>query len=288
MPSRATSNSGLTVRSDIKVTKHRGSVYGVGVGPGDPDLLTLKAARILSQARVVAYFAKRGNTSHALTTAQSFLHPEAEALSFQYPYTVELPPQHPEYVAALSAFYDQCAAQIRERLERGLDVAVLCEGDPMFYGSYVYLHDRLAGRELCQVIAGITSFAGCAAGAGLPIVTNDRSFSVVPGTLPEPALEARLRQCEAVALIKLGHNFGKVKRVLTRVGRLEAARYFEYGTTTREYSAALADKQGERAPYFALIIVPARAELVPAAASTAACAAPAAEDSHPDDGERSA
>jgi precorrin-2/cobalt-factor-2 C20-methyltransferase len=255
-------------------------VFGVGVGPGDPDLLTLKAARILSQARVVAYFAKRGNQSHALTTAQSFLHPEAEALAFHYPYTVELPAQHPEYIAALASFYDRCAEQIRERLDRGLDVAVLCEGDPLFYGSYVYLHDRLAASEQCQVIAGITSFAGCAAGACLPIVTNDRSFSVVPGTLPELELEARLAQSEAVALIKLGHNFGKVKRVLTRLGRLADARYFEYGTTTREYSAPLSDRDGERAPYFALIIVPARGSATTKAPATHA---PPAAEATPDD-----
>src|SRR3954470_13668441 len=117
-----------------------GTVFGVGVGPGDPELVTVKAAQLLAQARVVAYFSKRGNRSNAFAAAERYLHPESERLPLIYPYTVELSARDPRYIAALKAFYVESAASIRERLVRGQDVAVLCEGDPLFYGSYLHLH----------------------------------------------------------------------------------------------------------------------------------------------------
>jgi precorrin-2/cobalt-factor-2 C20-methyltransferase len=234
----------------------KGTMFGVGVGPGDPELMTLKAARILQQSKVIAYFAKRGKESNARSTAAQFIGAAAEQLALSYPYTVELSPRHPEYIAAMRTFYDAAAAQIAERLEAGSDVAVLCEGDPLFYGSYMYLHDRLATQYAAQVVPGITSFAGCAAGAGIPLVSTDRSFSIVPATLPEPELEAKLRDADAAAIIKLGRNLGKVRRVLARLGRLHDATYFEHGTTPREVIMPLRDKRDDQSLYFALILVP--------------------------------
>jgi precorrin-2/cobalt-factor-2 C20-methyltransferase len=234
----------------------RGAVFGVGVGPGDPDLMTVKAVRVLGEARVVAYFAKRGKPGNAFTTAERYIHSEAERLALCYPYTVELSPHHPEYVAALRGFYDASADAIATRTERGLDVAILCDGDPLFYGSYMYLHDRLAAHERCIVIPGITSFAGCAASAGMPLVSTDRSFSILSGTLPEAELEAKLRACDAAAIIKLGRHFAKVRRVLDRLGLTARARYFEHGTTAHERSLPLGEKLDDTAPYFALILVP--------------------------------
>src|SRR5690242_14967628 len=145
----------------------QGTMFGVGVGPGDPELVTVKAARVLGEASVVAFFAKRGKAGNARATADRYLHEQAELLPLTYPYTVELSPRHPEYIAAMRRFYDESAERIAVHLSAGRDVAVLCEGDPLFYGSYMYLHDRLAARFRCSVIAGITSFAGCAAGQGM-------------------------------------------------------------------------------------------------------------------------
>ncbi|MDB4987289.1 MAG: precorrin-2 C(20)-methyltransferase [Myxococcaceae bacterium] len=234
----------------------KGMLYGVGVGPGDPELMTVKAVNTLNKVRVVGFFAKRGKLGNAHATAKQQIHPEAELLPLIYPYTVELSPRHPEYIAAMRAFYDESAAEVSKRLDAGRDVAVLCEGDPMFYGSYMYLHDRLAERYRACVIPGITSFAGCAAGAGIALVSTDRVFSIVPGTLPEHELEQRLASADAVAIIKLGSNFGKVRRVLERLGKLEGATYFEHGTTEREVVLPLALKTDERSLYFSLIIVP--------------------------------
>jgi precorrin-2/cobalt-factor-2 C20-methyltransferase len=226
------------------------------VGPGDPELVTVKASRVLAQTQLVAYFGKRGKVSNALATAQRYLRPDAELLPLIYPYTVEISPFDPRYIEALHAFYGESAQRIARELEQGRDVAVLCEGDPLFYGSYMYLHDRLAQTERCVVIPGITSFAGCAASAGLPLVSIDRVFSIIPGTLPEEVLEARLRSADAAAILKLGRHFPKVRRVLERLGRLEGATYFERGTTDQEVVMPLKDKTDDKALYFALILVP--------------------------------
>jgi precorrin-2/cobalt-factor-2 C20-methyltransferase len=234
----------------------KGTLFGVGVGPGDPELMTIKAVRILERAPAIAFFAKRGQPGNARTTAAQFIGAQAELLALSYPFTVELSPRHPEYIAAMRSFYDDSAAQIARRLSAGSDVAVLCEGDPLFYGSYMYLHDRLAAKYTCVVVPGITSFSGCAAGAGIPLVSTDRIFSIVPATLPEQELEAKLRGADAAAIIKLGRNLGKVRRVLARLGRLAHATYFEHGTTAREVVMPLRDKLDDQSLYFALIIVP--------------------------------
>jgi precorrin-2/cobalt-factor-2 C20-methyltransferase len=234
-----------------------GTVFGVGVGPGDPELVTVKAASVLAKTRVVAYFAKRGKTGNAFAAAERYLHPESERLPLIYPYTVELAASHPRYIAALDAFYTESAALIVEHARAGRDVAVLCEGDPLFYGSYLHLHSRLSPEQRCVVIPGITSFAGCAAGAGIPLVSTDRTFLIVPGTLPEIELEARVRSGDALAIIKLGRNLSKVRRVLERVGRLGEATYFERGTTSEAVVMPLAEKRDDQSIYFALVIVPA-------------------------------
>lgn len=232
------------------------SVYGVGVGPGDPELVTIKAAQLLGRARVVAHFCKRGKLGNAFATAERHLNPEAERLPLVYPYTTEISARDPRYVEALQRFYDESAAAIVERLRRGQDVAVLCEGDPLFYGSYLHLHERLAPEQRCVVIPGITSFAGCAARAGLRLAQGDGVFSVIPGTLPEAELEQRLGQGDAAVIIKLGTNLGKVKHVLERLGRAEQATYCERGTTEHERILPLSAKNDDQRVYFSLIIVP--------------------------------
>ena len=234
-----------------------GTLFGVGVGPGDPDLVTLKAARILRETRVIAFFAKRGKLGNARATADGFLGPDKTLLPLYYPYTTELSPRDPAYVSAMRAFYDASAEQLARELAAGHDVAVLCEGDPLFYGSYMYLHDRLAKRFRTLVVPGITSFAGCAAGAGIPLVSTDRTFSIVPGTLPESALEERVKSGDALAIIKLGRNLSKVRRVLARLDRLHEATYFERGTTSEAVVMPLAQKTDDQSIYFALVIVPA-------------------------------
>lgn len=234
----------------------KGSLFGVGLGPGDPELVTLKAVKVLERARVVAFFRKRGRRGNAFAIAERYLRADAALLPLEYPYTTEIAPTDPEYVLALEAFYEDSAARLAAPLEQGHDVALLCEGDPLFYGSYLYLHDRLSRGYRCTVIPGITSFAGCAASAAVPLVSTNKVFSVIPGTLPEAELEARLRAADACAVIKLGSHYPKVRRVLDRLELTPRAWYFENGTTARERKMPLVDKTDETSVYFALILVP--------------------------------
>jgi precorrin-2/cobalt-factor-2 C20-methyltransferase len=166
-------------------------LIGVGVGPGDPGLLTLNAIAALNEADVVAHFAKAGNASNARTIAASHLKDGVEELPLLYPVTTEIPKEDAAYRDAMSNFYDSSAAAVASCLDAGRVVAVIAEGDPLFYGSYMHLHVRLASRYPTEIIAGVTGMSGCWSAIGTPIAQGDDVFTVLPGTLPEYELERR-------------------------------------------------------------------------------------------------
>jgi precorrin-2/cobalt-factor-2 C20-methyltransferase len=234
----------------------KGLLIGVGVGPGDPELLTLKAVRALARADVVAHFAKRGGRSNGLSAAARHVREGTKQLALVYPVTTEIPRSAPQYRDRIREFFDGAAALIAVRLDAGLTVAVICEGDPLFYGSYMHLHARLARRYATEVVAGVSGMAGCWAAAGVPIAQGDDVFTVLPGTLPEAELARRMGEADAIVIIKLGRNLAKVRRALERSGRLARAIYVERGTMPEEAMAPLRDKTGDCAPYFALVLVP--------------------------------
>lgn len=231
-------------------------MYGVGVGPGDPDLLTLKAARVLQAVPVVAWFAKRGNPSNARASAAAWLRPEQTELPLLYPVTTEIPLHAPEYAAQIGAFFDASAAAVAAHLDAGRDVAVLSEGDPLFYGSYMHIHCRLAARYPTEVIPGITSLSGAWSAAGLPIAQGDDWLSVLPGTLPEEELARRLSMTDAAVIMKVGRNLPRIRRALAAAGRLDRALYVERATMKTARTVPLAERGEEPAPYFSLVLVP--------------------------------
>jgi precorrin-2/cobalt-factor-2 C20-methyltransferase len=232
-----------------------GLLLGVGVGPGDPELLTLKAVRALESADVVAHFAKAGNASNARATAQKYLQPAARELPLRYPVTTEQPTADPAYRVVIDRFFDESAATIAEHLQAGRTVAVLSEGDPLFFGSYMHIHTRLMNRFRTQVIPGVTAMSGCWSAAGLPIVQGDDVLTVLPGTLEQSELVRRLRQNEPTVIMKLGRNLPKVRRSLIESNRLGNAIYVERGTMHNERMMPLADKSDDSAPYFAIVLV---------------------------------
>jgi precorrin-2/cobalt-factor-2 C20-methyltransferase len=233
-----------------------GSLLGIGVGPGDPELITLKAMRALAQADLVVHFAKNGSASHARTIAASHLRPGVEELPLLYPLTTEAPRHGCVYREALRAFYDAAAATLAAQLDTGRAVAVICEGDPLFYGSYMHLHVRLSPRYPTEVIAGVTGMSGCWSAVGAPIAQGDDVLMVLPATLPEPELERRLKDADAAVVMKLGRHLPKIRRTLARTGRLERAIYVERGSTQAAVTMRLADKPDDDAPYFAIVLVP--------------------------------
>jgi precorrin-2/cobalt-factor-2 C20-methyltransferase len=236
--------------------KGAGKLVGVGVGPGDPELITLKAIRALGAADVIAHFAKAGNSSHARTIAAQHLRPEHIELPLLYPVTTELPKCSSGYRDALRAFYDEAAAAIAVHLDAGRVVAVICEGDPLFYGSYMHLHTRLAPRFPVEIVAGVTGMSGCWSAVGTPIAQGDDVFSVLPATLPEDELARRLSDADAAVVMKVGRHLPKVRRALTASGQLGRAVYVERGTMADAKTIPLADKPDDHAPYFAIVLVP--------------------------------
>jgi precorrin-2/cobalt-factor-2 C20-methyltransferase len=233
-----------------------GRLIGIGVGPGDPGLVTLNAIAALQAADVVAHFAKAGNTSNARTIAASHFKDRVEELPLLYPVTTEIPKQDAAYRDALREFYDGAAEAVAARLDQGKTVGVIAEGDPLFYGSYMHLHVRLSPRYKTEIVAGVTGMSGCWSSIAIPIAQGDDVFTVLPATLPEYELERRLADTDAAVVMKLGRHLAKVRRALDRAGRLDRAIYVERGTMANASIMPLIDKLDTFAPYFAMVLVP--------------------------------
>lgn len=230
----------------------------VGVGPGDPELMTLKAARILASADVVAFFAKAGRPGHARHIVEGALNPAAEQLRLEYPFTTEVAVSEPRYLAEMGEFYERCADLLASRLDRGCEVALLSEGDPFFYGSSMYLFDRLARDYPNEVVPGVTGMSGCWAQARLPICHGDDVLCVLPGTLDEATLTARLQGADAAVIMKVGRNLPKIRRALAAAGLLDRAVFVERGTMGDQRITPLISLAESPAPYFSLVLVPGR------------------------------
>ena len=216
----------------------------------------MNAIAALQAADIVAHFAKAGNASNARTIAASHLKDGVEELPLLYPVTTEIPKQDVAYREALRGFYDGAAKTLAAHLDQGKVVAVIAEGDPLFYGSYMHLHVRLSPRYPTEIIAGVTGMSGCWSAIGTPIAQGDDVFTVLPGTLPEYELERRLADTDAAVVMKIGRHLAKVRRALDRAGRLDRAIYVERGTMANASVMPLVDKLDTFAPYFAMVLVP--------------------------------
>lgn len=232
-----------------------GRLIGVGTGPGDPELLTLKAVRALAEADVVAHFAKRNANGNARTIVTAHMKPGVVELPLHYPVTTEIDKDDDAYKSQILAFYEGAAEAVAGHLSAGRTVAVLSEGDPLFYGSYMHLHVRLAHRFPTEVIPGVTAMSGCWSATGQPIVQGDDVLTVLPGTMAEDALTRRLSDTDAAVIMKVGRNLPKIRRALQAAGKLERAVYVERGTMANAASMRLAEKPDDRAPYFSIVLV---------------------------------
>lgn len=238
--------------------KQTGRLFGLGVGPGDPELITVKALRLLREAPVVAYFEAKGKKSNAFSIIEDYLDARQERVPLIYPVTTEKLEPPLCYERIISDFYDAAAQQLATYLDAGRDVAVICEGDPFFYGSYMYLHDRMAASYPTAVVPGVCSMLGATAVLGAPLVYRNQTLSVISGVLPEEELQRRLAAADAAVIMKLGRNFDKVKRVLDTLDLAGDALYVERATMQNQRIVPLADVEPMASPYFSLIVVPGR------------------------------
>ncbi|MEO7752507.1 MAG: precorrin-2 C(20)-methyltransferase [Terracoccus sp.] len=233
-----------------------GRLYGVGVGPGDPELITLKAARIIAAADVVAYHAGTTRASIARSIAADLITPGTVEEELRYPVTTGKVTHPGGYHVWLAEFYEECAARIEVHLAAGRSVVVLAEGDPMFYGSFMYLHDRLADRCPTEIVPGITALSGATAVAAQSLSRHEDVLTVLPGTLPVPELARRLADTEAAVIMKLGRTFAGVREALRQAGVLDRAIYVERATRPGQRVMPVADVDADTVPYMSIIVVP--------------------------------
>ena len=231
-----------------------GKIICTGLGPGDPDLMSLRAHRAVTSATQVAYFRKAGRAGQARRIVTGLLRADAVEHAMEYPVTTELPFDGPDYNDALARFYDEWAARL-QGVAQTSDVVVLCEGDPFFYGSFMHLYSRLSGGVEMEVIPGITGMSGCWTATGQPITWGDDVLSVLMGTLPEEELVRHMAQADALVVMKTGRNLPKIRRALDASGRLDAAWLVEAGTMPNQRIQKLTEANIEECPYFAIVLV---------------------------------
>lgn len=235
-----------------------GTIHGVGLGPGDRELMTVRADRLIRNARHVAFFRKAGRPGQARTIVDGMLGPDAAEIAMEYPVTTEIPVEDPRYNELLSAFYADCAARLAAIAAAGGDVVVLCEGDPFFYGSFMHLHARLEGVVPVRVVPAVTGMSGAWTATGIPITWGDDVMTVLPATLPEEELARRMADCDALVVMKIGRNIGKVRRALTSSGRLDAAWLVEFATMSGQRVVPLTEAGERVTPYFSIVLVHGR------------------------------
>ncbi|MET9799678.1 precorrin-2 C(20)-methyltransferase [Streptomyces sp. NPDC006368] len=245
-----------------------GKLYGVGLGPGDPSLMTVRAVEVIASADVVAYHCARHGRSIARSIAAAHIREDHIEERLMYPLTVETTDHPGGYRGALNDFYEEASARLAAHLDAGRTVAVLAEGDPLFYGSYQHMHKRLAHRYPTEVIPGVTSVSASAARLGKPLCEAEEVLTIIPGTLPEEELTARLASTDSAVVMKLGRTFPTVRRALERAGRLQDARYVERATMDGERTGALADIDEDTVPYFSVAVLPSRIDEDPALPET--------------------
>lgn len=233
-----------------------GRLYGVGLGPGDPELITRKAARLIEHAHVVAYHSGTHGRSIARSIAADLLPAGVIEEPLVYPVTTGRTDHAGGYDGAITAFYDESAARLAGHLQAGRSVVVLCEGDPLFYGSYMYLHDRLAPRFPAEVVPGVTSVSAASAAAAQPLARHEDVLTILPGTLPRPELARRLADTQAAAIMKLGRTFPEVKAALAEAGRLDEAVYVERASSDRQRIQPVTAVDPAAVPYFSIVVVP--------------------------------
>jgi precorrin-2/cobalt-factor-2 C20-methyltransferase len=232
-----------------------GTIWGVGLGPGSPDLMSVRADRLVRQANHVAFFRKAGRPGRARTIVEGMLNPGAIEIAMEYPVTTEIALEDPAYADCLSGFYAEAAARLRAIAEGGQDLVVLCEGDPFFYGSFMHLHSRLRDHVPVHVVPAITGMSAAWTVTDIPITWGDDVLTVLPGTMPEAELTRRIADADAIVVMKIGRNLPKVRAALTAAGKLDRAWLVECASMAAERVVRLTEAGDATVPYFSIVVV---------------------------------
>jgi precorrin-2/cobalt-factor-2 C20-methyltransferase len=233
-----------------------GTLYGIGVGPGDVRYLTLRAAGLVRAVDVVAFFAKHSQPGNARCIVAPLMATDRAELRLEYPVTDEIPAGHPDYQEKIGRFYRETAQSLAALLNDGKSIGLLAEGDPFFYGSFMHMWRRLSPDFPVEVVPGVTGMSGCWTRANLPITWGNDTLAVLPGTLGEEQLVDRLRRTDAAVIMKVGRNLGKVRRAVEAAGLLSRAVYVERGTMQDERILPLSACGEPHGAYFAMVLIP--------------------------------
>ncbi|MEU0544765.1 precorrin-3B C(17)-methyltransferase [Nocardia sp. NPDC005978] len=254
-----------------------GKLWGIGLGPGDPELVTVKAARIIGAADVIAFHSARHGRSISRAIAAPYMRAGQLEEHLVYPVTTETTEHPGGYQGAIDDFYESAAARLAEHLAAGRSVALLAAGDPLFYSSFQHMHRRLADRFDSEIIPGVTSVSAASAALATPLVEGEQVLTILPGTMDTDELTRRLRETDAAAIMKLGRTYPGVRQALADSGRLDDAFYIERASSTRQRVLRAADVDEASVPYFAITIVPGPAPQtrIPLTETTANPGAPA-------------
>ncbi|WP_372865392.1 precorrin-2 C(20)-methyltransferase [Spongiibacter sp.] len=237
-----------------------GRLYGIGVGPGDPELLTLKAVRLIKDSPVVAYFCKRGGRGRARNNCAAHIRDDHRELALEYPVTTELPHTSGEYRDSIEAFFDEAAEAVAGELSAGRSVAMLNEGDAFFYGSFMHVFLRLKDRYPITIVPGVNSIMACSALLPKPLVMRDDMLKVVPGTLDDQALRDSMAGGQAMAIMKVGSNLPRIRRIANELGVADRAWYVEKASLPEQRVMPLSELGEVQAPYFSMVLIPGRGE----------------------------
>lgn len=230
-------------------------LYGVGLGPGDPELMSVKANRLVRETRNIAFFRKKGRTGRARTIVEGMLCDSVIPFAMEYPVTTEIPLSDPRYNEVLSDFYTTCTQHLKSVVQAGQDMVVLCEGDPFFYGSFMHVYTRLKGHIPVEVVPAITGMSAAWTATGAPITWGDDVLSTVMGTLDETSLARAMTDADALVVMKIGRNLPKVRRALEAAGKAERAVLVQYASMQNQEMCPLSDYHDKTLPYFSIIIV---------------------------------
>ncbi|QCO57871.1 precorrin-2 C(20)-methyltransferase (plasmid) [Pseudorhodobacter turbinis] len=232
-----------------------GVIHGVGLGPGAVDLLSVRADRLVRNAKHIAFFRKAGRAGRARKIVEGMLRADVTEFAMEYPVTTEIPLDDPAYNATLSAFYEECTAHLRALAATGEDVVVLSEGDPFFYGSFMHLYERLKDSNRVEVVPAITGMSAAWTATGLPITWGDDILTVLAGTLPMEDLIRGMSGADAIVVMKIGRNIDKVVEALKTSGRYDAAWLVEFASMEEQRVTPLREATARITPYFSIILV---------------------------------
>ncbi len=235
--------------------KKMGKIYGVGVGPGAVDLLSVRADKLVREAKYIAFFRKAGRAGHARQIASNLLSKDVIELAMEYPITTEIPLSDKRYSEVLSEFYKKYSNKIISLSQTGIDLVILCEGDPFFYGSFMHIYSRVRDKCPVEVVPAITGMSAAWTATDTPITWGDDILTVLMGTLDKTTLENQLQDTNAAIIMKIGHNLPKIKKALEGTGRFYDAFIVEYAAMDRQTVQRLSDYNAENAPYFSIIIL---------------------------------